>query len=232
MSEETKPKKQFALSPSISILIAGVLIAGAIIFVNQHPATPVVADNENLPTNVDVPAPSADDHIIGSPTASIVLVEYSDFQCYYCGQAHPTFKRLVEEGKGNVAWVMRNLPLTSIHPQAKPSALAAECIAEQLGNDGFWKFADKVFANQDKMTPAYYAQIASELGADPTQYASCVSSEKYWTKIQAEAAEAQANGASGTPFTVLVGNGLQVPISGALPYEQFVAVIKAINDRQ
>ncbi len=231
MSEESSPKKKFELSPSISILVAGVLIAGSIVFVNLYKPAPVVGNNA-LPTNVAVTPPSASDHIVGSPKAPIVLVEYSDFQCPYCAMVYPTLKRLVAESNGEIAWIHRNFPLTSIHPQANPSALAAECITEQLGNEGFWKFADAIYKDQSKMSPAHYTQLAAQFGANSVTFASCVASKKYQGKIDTETLEAQKNGATGTPFTVIVGNGLQVPISGALPYEQFVAVIKAVQGRQ
>lgn len=231
MPEEKKSEK-FELSPSVAILAAGVLVAGSILFVNLHPSTPVAADDEQLPTTANVPAPSASDHIVGSLSAPIVLVEYSDFQCPYCKMVHPTLKRIVEESNGQIAWVYREYPLVSIHPQAKPAALAAECIAEQLGNDGFWKFADTIFADQTKMSPEYYAQLAAQFGADPSQFASCVSSEKYQSKLDDQSLEAQKNGGNGTPFTVIVGHGAQVPVSGAQPYANFMAVIQALQERQ
>lgn len=226
--------KKLELSPSVSILIAGVLIAGAIIFVNLNPgsgATAAVADG-TLPGNTSVPAPSADDHIIGSPTAPIVLIEYLDFQCVYCSMVHPTLKRIVEESNGQVAWVMRHLPLESIHPEARPSGLAAECIAEQLGNDGWWAFADDMMANQEGMGTTRYLSLAGSLGADTAKYLSCVSSAKYNQKIDEQSASAQVAGAQGTPYTVVYGNGAQVPLSGALPYAQFSSVIKAVQERQ
>lgn len=222
----------FSLSPAVAILIAGLLIAGSIVFVNLYPSEPTIAQNGDLPPNADVPPPSAEDHIVGSPDAPIVLIEYSDFQCPYCKMVHPTLKRIVEESNGEIAWVYRHLPLESIHPEARPAALAAECIAEQLGNDGFWKFADGVYGNQDKMNAAYYRQLAKEFGANESQFASCISSAKYGDKVDKEAKDAQENGATGTPFTVIAGKDLQVPISGALPYPQFSAVIKAVKDRQ
>ncbi|HVV38744.1 MAG TPA: thioredoxin domain-containing protein [Candidatus Paceibacterota bacterium] len=231
MPEETKPQK-FELSPSVAILISGLLIAGSILFINTHPAQPAVAENNQLPANANVPAPTASDHIVGSPSAPIVLVEYSDFQCPYCAMVYPTLKRIVSESQGQIAWIYREYPLVSIHPQAKPAALAAECITEQLGNDGFWKFADTIFNDQSKMAPAYYAQLAAQMGADSTKFAACVSSEKYQSVLDQGTQEAESNGGNGTPFTVVVGNGVQVPVSGAQPYANFMAVINAIKARQ
>lgn len=225
--------KKLELSPSVSILLAGVLIAGAIIFVNFNAeATPAAVGDGALPGNIVVPAPTASDHILGSPTAPVVLIEYLDFQCPYCSLLQPTLKRLVEESNGQVAWVMRHLPLESIHPEARPSGLAAECVAEQLGNDGWWAFADALLADQDNLGTARYLELASSLGADTAQYLSCVSSKKYNQKIDEQLAEAQVAGAQGTPYTVVYGNGASVPLSGAMPYEQFSAVIKAVQARQ
>lgn len=95
--------------------------------------------------NLGIRKPSADEHIVGSPTAPIVLVEYSDFQCPYCKMIHPDLKRIVSESGGQISWVYRNFPLYQIHPQAENAANAAECIAAQLGNDAFWKFGDAIF---------------------------------------------------------------------------------------
>lgn len=224
--------KKFEISPSIAILLSGVLIAGAIVFVNLNPTTVVEANPDQLPTSANVPPATVNDHIVGSPDAPIVLIEYSDFQCPYCQMIHPTLKRLVAESNGQIAWVMRNYPLTSIHPQARPAAFAAECVTEQLGNDAYWQFADTLFANQDKLSPAYYAQVATELGVNETTYNSCISTQKHAAKIDQESRDAESNGGNGTPFTVIVGNDVQVPIAGALPYEQFVSVINAIKARQ
>jgi protein-disulfide isomerase len=231
MPEEPQTQKKFEITPSIAVLFSGVLIAGAIIFVNLNPTPAPTLEGSNLPTSVDVRPASSNEHIMGSPNAKIILIEYSDFQCPYCSRVHPTLKRFVDEGEGDVAWVYRHLPLESIHPEARPAALASECIAEQLGNDGFWAFADRVFANQGKMNTAYYTQLAAELGADSVAFAGCLSSEKYAEKIDQDTLEAEQNGASGTPFTVVVGDALQVPVSGALPYAQFASVIKAVKER-
>ncbi len=229
MSETNK----FELTPSISILIAGVIIAGAIVFVNMNPTVPVVAAEDVEPsTQTNVRAPSTEDHIVGSLSAPLVLIEYSDFQCPYCNLVSPTLKRIVAESNGQIAWVYRHLPLESIHPNAKPAAVASECVTEQLGNDGFWKFADEMFANQAKMSARYYEQVAVGLGADAANFKSCVASGKYESRVDADTQEAMTNGGQGTPYTVLYGKKGQVGLSGALPYETFTAVIKAFKERQ
>src|SRR5581483_5281549 len=161
MSEHNK----FNLSPSAAILIAGIIIAAAIVFTNHSSAPAAVAGAGGTAPAVsagDLRKPSASDHIVGSPSAPIVLIEYSDFQCPYCQLIYPTLKKIVSESNGQIAWVYREFPLTSIHPQAGPAANAAECIAAQLGNAGFWKYADAVFNNQQQLSPTYSAQLAQQ----------------------------------------------------------------------
>ena len=217
--------QKLELSPSVAIVLAGVIIAGAILYTNYNPGPAAVA--EALPT-ANVPAPSAQDHRFGSTTAPVVLVEYSDFECPFCSRVYPTLKRLVEESNGQVAWVHRNFPLDSIHAQARPAALAAECIAEQLGSKGFFDFADMVFMDQSQLSQAWYPQAAKALGADAVQFNACLASEKYAARLDAEAADAMKSGGQGTPFTVVYSKGKQVPISGAQPIEKFRAVINSL----
>lgn len=225
--------KTFELSPSVSIIIAGVIIAGSIVYVNLNPAAPATAEQQAAPsTATNVRAPSAQDHIIGSLNAPLVLIEYSDFQCPFCNVVHPTLKRIAAESNGQIAWVYRHLPLESLHPNARPAALASECVAEQLGNDGFWKFADAIFADQSKMSADYYAQVAVQLGADKSKINSCISSNKYAGRVDADAQEAQQNGGNGTPYTVLYDKKGQIGVSGALPYNMFTSVIKTFQGRQ
>lgn len=226
--------KKFELTPSVSIIIAGVIIAAAIVFANTRPAGPTAAVGEAPApsTATNVRPPSTQDHIVGSPDAPLVLIEYSDFQCPYCNMVHPTLKHIVAESNGQIAWVYRQLPLESIHPNAKPAALASECIAELLGNDGFWKFADVIFADQSKMSADYYTQLAVQFGADRVKFNTCVASNTYAGRVDADALEAQQNGGQGTPYTVLYDKRGQIGVSGALPYATFVSVIKSFRERQ
>ncbi len=235
MSEEKIPFK-IELTPSVSILIAGVLIAGAIVFVNRYPAAQpaALAAAGSTTASANVPAPSLSDHITGSPTAPIVIVEYSDFECPFCQLIYPELKDIVAKSNGQIAWVMRNFPLYQIHPQALPAANAAECIAAQLGNAGWWQFADDDFANQSDIGSAFYSAEAQKLGVNMTEYNACVSASTYQTKIEQQIADAETSGGTGTPFTVIVNTktGKQYPIAGALPEAQIEAIISQAQSGQ
>lgn len=226
--------KKLEISPSIAIVVAGAMIAAAVVFVNQYPAQaqPATPTDQTDSVRLEVPAPTAQDHIIGSPTAPIVLIEYSDFQCPFCTMIYPTLKRLVDESDGKVAWVYRHLPLESIHPQAYPAAVASECVTEQLGEAGFWKYVDAIFNDQKNIGDAKFKQIAHDLGANDAQFANCLTSKKFNAKIDSDATDASASGGTGTPYTIIYGYGKQIPISGALPYNQIKAVIDALQKRQ
>jgi protein-disulfide isomerase len=222
----------FELTPSVSILIAGVIIAGAIVFTNHHTAAVVADANGTAPqqgttASANVPAPSSSDHIIGSPTAPIVMIEYSDFQCPYCQMIYPSLKQIQSQSNGQIAWVMREFPLYQIHPNAMPAANAAECIAAQKGNDAFWKFADDDFNNQANIGVSFFASEAQNLGVDMTKYNACVTNQTYLSKIQQETADAENSGGNGTPYTVIVNTktGKQYPVSGAVPLAQLEAVV-------
>jgi len=91
----------------------------------------------------------ATDHYKGSASPAITIIEYSDFECPFCSRIHGTLEQLVEEND-NLAWAYRHLPL-GFHPQALPAAIAAECVAQEAGNEGFWQFADAIFADQSKL---------------------------------------------------------------------------------
>jgi protein-disulfide isomerase len=224
MSDE---QKKFEITPSIAIVIAGICIAGAILYTSSRSESP----KDGLPASVNVPAPAENEHIFGSPGASVFLIEYSDFECPFCAMVHPTLKRLVNESEGRVAWIYRHLPL-DIHPQAFKAAVASECAGELLGNSGFWAFADALFANQKSLGISFYTDAAVSLGADRSAYSACLISGKFDSKIEKSLNDALQNGGGGTPFTVVYGNGAQAPISGALPYDNFKSVIDAIINRQ
>lgn len=185
--------------------------------------SPSANDNTapSAPTGT-VPAVTDDDHIRGDKNAKVTMIEYSDFQCPYCGAFDPTITKVFESYKGKVRWVYRHFPL-SFHPNAEPAALASECASEQ---GKFWEFLDLAFKNQDALSPDFYTKFATDNKLDTKKFADCISSQKYLKKIQDQAQSGGAAGIDGTPGTFLIGkDGSATPIKGAVPFETLKAAV-------
>ena len=174
------------------------------------------------------PQISSDDRIRGNKDAPIVVVEYSDFECPFCSQLHPTLARVVEESEGEVAWVYRHLPLTAIHSRAQVAAVASECVAELGGNDAFWSYSDALFGNYRGLTSDFLQTSAVAIGIDSGTFDACLTSGKHDARVQADLQNANASGGTGTPFSIVInGKGEPFPFAGALPYEQIKAIVGA-----
>lgn len=189
---------------------------------DSNTVSDTINTNSDTTPSENVPVVTKDDHIRGNVNAKITLVEYSDFQCPYCGSFHPTMNKVIEEYKDKVRWVYRHFPL-SFHPNAQPAALAAECASEQ---GKFWEFADSMFANQDSLGDEYYKKLATDNKLNIKKFNDCYSSKKYLNKIQSQAQTGGAAGVDGTPGTFVVDqNGNATPLKGAVQYETIKAEI-------
>lgn len=163
----------------------------------------------------------ADDHIRGNPNAKITLVEFSDFECPFCQRFHPTVLRALAEY--DIRWVYKHFPLDSIHPEARPAAEASECVWEQKGDEGFWKFADAMFENQSRLGTAFYEEVALEIGVNLSQFQTCVRERKYQNKVEQDYQQGIQGGVAGTPGSFVNG----VPVRGAIPYSQLQSIIES-----
>ncbi len=216
-----------------SILLAGVLIAGAIYY-NSKPSGAAVGaavGQANQPQEVKIQAVSSEDHILGNPSAKVVMVEYSDTDCPYCQMFMPTLKRIMDEygKKGDVAWVYRHF---TVHQKAPREAQATECAAELGGNDAFWKYLDLLFSKKDftqnpylGLDPKELPSLAASLGLNQTAFIKCLDSKKYESKVQGQYQEAIQSGGEGTPHTILISGSKKIVIKGAQPYESVKASI-------
>ena len=154
----------------------------------------------------------------GAPTrgpsdAKVTVVEYSDFQCPYCGRAWELFeKEVYPEYKDKVRFVFKQMPLTQIHPWAEDAAVASACALEQ-GNDQFWKVYDGLFAQQAQITkenlPAKVEEIATAGGLDVPRLKECLASRKTIDAVKADQSEAMTVGVSGTPTFFINGRRMQ-----------------------
>ncbi len=209
----------------ISILIAAVLIGGAIFFKGK--VSPTAPTDSNEPADVTVAPLSADDHVLGNPNAKVVLVEFSDIDCPFCKTFDATMRRIMDEygPDGKVAWVYRHFPLDQLHPEARLKAESTECVAKLAGNDAFWNYLGALFERDE--TSADLPARAAEFGVDATAFKTCVDSKEFADEVKADGDAALAAGGRGTPYTIAIGpDGTKIPINGAQPYE----VVKQVID--
>ncbi|HET7786209.1 MAG TPA: thioredoxin domain-containing protein [Myxococcales bacterium] len=179
----------------------------------------------NAPPTAAAPQPTARNvdpgsgPSIGARKPKVTIVEWSDFQCPFCGKVEPTLQKILETYKDEVRLVWRNEPL-SFHPNAMPAAKAAMAAARQ-GNDKFWKMHDLMFAHQNELSEAKYEEWANQVGLDLAKWKADKASDDVAAIITKDSAYATQVGADGTPSFFLNGKF----ISGAMPFETFKAVI-------
>jgi protein-disulfide isomerase len=155
----------------------------------------------------------------GNPKARVMIVEFSDFQCPYCGQVEATLKSVLAKHQDTVALAFRDLPLTQIHPFAQGAAEAARCAGEQ---GKFWEYHDLLFGDQGNLDRNGLIAKAAKLQLDAKQFDACISSEKYKAQIQQDNQEGMRAGVSGTPGFFING----IFMSGAQPEATFEKAIE------
>ncbi|MBS3128389.1 DsbA family protein [Candidatus Woesearchaeota archaeon] len=169
-----------------------------------------------------VPVSADDDAVLGDPNAPVTVIEFSDFECPFCGRAYEDAvkqmkKEYVETGK--VKFVYRDYPL-SFHPQAQKAAEAAECAGDQ---GKYWEMHDKLFENQQSLSVENHKKWAAELGLNSATFNDCLDSGKNAEEVQKDSQDGNAAGVSGTPTFYINGQELV----GAVPYAQLKAVIES-----
>jgi protein-disulfide isomerase len=155
----------------------------------------------------------------GVETAPVTIVEYSDFQCPFCGRVVPSLDKLFKAYPDKIRIIFKQYPL-SFHANARPAAKAALAAGRQ---GKFWEMHDLLFANQTALSDANYLAWAKQLNLDLDQFKKDLSDPALETQIAADEKEARGFGISGTPSFVINGT----KYVGAYPYERFEQIIKA-----
>jgi protein-disulfide isomerase len=163
---------------------------------------------------VDAPA---DAPSFGPSDAKVTIVEWSDFECPFCGRVGPALKQIKETYPKDVRVLFRHQPLP-FHPNAKPAAEASLAAHEQ---GKFWEYHDKLFANQRALDRASLEKYAQELGLDMGKFKSALESGKFRAKVEADSSAGAAAGANGTPTFFINGR----EFVGAQPFESFKKII-------
>jgi protein-disulfide isomerase len=157
------------------------------------------------------------DPALGAAIPLVTIVEFSDFQCPYCGRLGQGLEELVGEHGGDVKLVFKQFPLT-MHPQAEPAARAA-LAAHQQGK--FWALHDKLFANQQALSNADLEAYARGAGLDIERWRKDFESEALRDKVRNDLALGRALGVSSTPSFYVNGRFFK----GALPPEQLRSIL-------
>lgn len=155
----------------------------------------------------------------GNPKAKVMIVEFSDFQCPYCGGVEPTLKSLLAKHPDTVALAYRDMPLSQIHPLARQAAEAARCAGEQ---GKFWEYHDLLFADQSKLDQPGLMDKARTLKLDERQFESCLTAEKFKAQIQQDSQDGKRAGVNGTPGFFING----IFLNGNQPESAFERLVE------
>jgi protein-disulfide isomerase len=156
---------------------------------------------------------------IGPKDAPVKIVEWTDYQCPFCGRARAAVNQIMETYKGKVRYALRDFPL-SFHKDAGKAHEAAHCAADQ-NKDKYWEFNKKLFADQKDIKVDTLKKYAGELKLNMDKFNQCLDSGKYTDLVQKNQEAGEKAGVSGTPAFFINGR----MISGARPFEAFKEVI-------
>ena len=198
-------KTKWAIFAAICILTIG----GLVFFARRDS---VNVDQIDPNKAVSESASEIGDHVYGNKSSSVVIIEYGDFQCPGCGGAYPQLKTIKEEYKDKIAFIFRNFPLTTIHP----NALAASTAAEAAGLQGkFWEMHDKLYENQDAWTSisasersGIFIGYARDIGLDTTKFEQDLRDSRVSEKISRDRALGSRIGVNSTPTVYVNGQKL------------------------
>ena len=182
---------------------------------NAPPPAPTAAAAPPPAEKQDISAGDAPSK--GPKGAPVTIVEWSDFQCPFCGRVGPTIKQIEDTYKGKVRIAFKQQPLP-FHSNAQVAAEASLAAHEQ---NKFWEMHDKMFANQQALDRPNLEKYAQELGLNMAKFKAALDSGKFKEKVQKDSAEGMKVGANGTPTFFINGQ----KVEGAQPFDAFKAVI-------
>ena len=148
------------------------------------------------------PPVSDQDHILGAPDAPVTLVEYGDYECPYCRQAHPIVQQIRRVMGDRLRFVFRHFPLAEVHPHAMHAAEGAESASAQ---GKFWPMHDVLYEKQGDLEDVSLAAYAAEVGCDPERVLRDIATDAYEPKIRAHFMSGVRSGVNGTPSFFING---------------------------
>ena len=200
-----------ALSVAAALLIYRLLDTHAARNTSSQSDYPLPQPVTFIPPTQEQPAPTGrfvvspdDDPGLGPDDAPVVIIEFSDYQCYYCGLfARETLHPLLNLYGDQVRFVYRDFVFYG--PISLQAAISAECAHEQ---GVFWLYHDRLFEQQDNLNAKLFFALAEELNLDVRAFARCASDPDVEDEVKADTADGQALGVRGTPTFYINGRVL------------------------
>ena len=151
---------------------------------------------------LSLPIDSSRDHIQGSDTAVVTLLEYGDYECPYCGQAYPIVKQIQNIFGEDLRFAFRHFPITQSHPHAQNAAEAAESAGSQ---NKFWEMHDYLYEHQQALDDVYLEKYARELRLDLDKFNQDLSEHVYLYRVKEDFLSGVRSGVNGTPCFYING---------------------------
>ncbi len=215
MNEKSKSLNPYLIPGAV--VIAGILVSLSLIFTADSEKGSVVAQNTGVDSAIEIEGwPS-----MGDPNAPVVMVEYSDYACPFCGRFWEETLPIIKEeyiDTGKVRFIYKDFAVVG----GAKAAEAAHCAEEQ---GAYWKYHDHLFENIGDRGlwdgDFIHGEYADELGLDREDIIECFNSGRYSNKVAESTREAQLMGAGGTPYFIINKRN----VSGAQPISAFRDVI-------
>jgi protein-disulfide isomerase len=189
-----------------------VLLLGGLIYLSGKDKVDVSSINTATIQAANEQSGNIGDHVFGNKDSKVIFTEYGDFQCPGCGGMYPTVKELTEKYKDQMAFVFRNFPITSIHPNARVAAAAAEAAGLQ---GKYWEMHGKLYENQSSWQnlstterTAFLTNYAKELGLNTETFATDFASKTVNAKIGFDQALARKDKVTSTPSFYINGKAI------------------------
>ena len=236
----------------ISIIIAGIIIGGALFLKPSNTSSPLSdqgqqqkrdsqsqeSDKSNPVSQQqsieDVLSITSKDHMLGNPEAPVKIISYTDLECPHCQKLHQIMQKIMNDyaTAGKVAWVVRQFPIKQLHPNSPEKARVGECVASLEGDVGFWKFLNNFFnetPSNGSTSVQKTKEIAQNIGnINKESLNECLSKEQAKKTIQQNLTEGKKAGVNGTPISFLISKEGRTKIMGPHSYKYIKEKIETV----
>ena len=160
------------------------------------------------------------DHVLGSPTAPITMVEYGDYECPHCAAAHPIVNLVLDHFGDNIRYAFRHFPLSQVHPNAEVAAESAEFCGAR---GHFWEMHDGIYQNQDQLGLQLLLALVNALGLSEAGLREALVNGTFEPKVKSDFIGGVRSGVNGTPTFFINGRRHD----GSYAFSDLVSAVEA-----